>query len=930
MDGLIEVIVNHTKVDEVQAACAILQTVDSNLKTWVLKVKKIEQKLGFCIFLGGILSPMSRVPMNVISLELKTYAANLVESIEIALKKSKNKHHYLLPLAASALCVCEHAIFYSKFDFILENLLIQQKDNVLRTACLESLYNLIYASMHKFEDKNEVRRQKIRGLVATNLCPTNKKSSVPVELEQIDIVIDIIELLSLIDVESVIGSLVMPFLQLNQPLVPEMLIIGVYSLLRIFNRHGGYVLTNLYPHMLSHLIDHPKTRHRKQTLKEILQLKPSEIRGIGESHLSTLSQCLSQAFTTLHQSVGNYTKVGEVKSIMETLPRERLLQFYAMEASLAGIQIVIPNSIHSSELFTYIAKYTLHIYPGVETNAIQTLKQAIVQRPSFRFLISYSLFKLIFSIPDNFQDAIKLYSKNLLEVLRAWYHRIAENNDIKELKNDYDGHASITDSNFAQLDALGFFFLCQPNHQTQSTGFEIIKTTLMLSEFYPNSFQSAPLYSIIIEHGAESISQSFISKYIFSEPEINIKKVPNIEDFFNKLSDSNDLYRLRHSKVLGKLFNYVVIKGLNETANSFIKIVKDRIVPCQNSLDQLKDENIINNFSGITPQEKFLLWRNYIVVFCAGCGLIDTTNEVPQQAADQMAVESARDLFKLVIPIIRCDNIDRRYAAESAITFLLPSLRNTLLNELSNYEKIAFSDDKSKPKQKLTYAIILSYVYRIIVENLCNGSLFDNEDDSILKHIFSVIKYQIERIPDGASPSDNVLDIQFWRYNICITLLLIFSDINKVKQLNCKGEYDHEFFNNCFAFLTKCSGYGDTQSATPDLQKSKDWKALLQFIGDKIFDEREYFKARFEEQSDALQYAASEALVQLCYGPCDEDEQRRKIIWIGNVFASGSKKVFLFYFYFILFCLLSFLFFYFLYLFLFNLFYSFNFNNYFY
>lgn len=875
MDGLVEVEVNHTLDDQVKAACGIISTVDSNLKPWVLKVKKVEQKLGYCAFLGSILSTMSQVPTESIASELKSMASGLVESIEATIKKSKTKHLYLLPLAASTLCVCDHSVFYNKFDFLVENLLLPHKDAMFRTACLESVYNLIYASMTKFDDKNEARKQKIRGYIAHNLCPSNnlKKTLLSYEEEQIDIVLDIIELLSLLDVESVIASIIMLFLN-YQPMTPEYLMIGIYSLLRIYKRLGGVVVSNLYPQILIQYVNHPKTRQRKQTLNDIILQKKSsaENRHIGEAHLTFFSQYLSQNLAILHQSLGNFTKVGDQKHYDSTF-KDKASMFYALEASIAGIQIVIPSGIYSVELFTYITKYTLHNYPGISITSLQVLKQIITSRgASYAFLISHCLYKIIFSIPDQYQDTLNDYANNILQLFRTWYY--AANSEENQLAPTEE--LSINEPNFEDLDGLGLFFLCNSNCNIQEYGYEILKTIQALSGHYPK-FPLKSLYSVINNYSSECIASSYVNNSLFSKTMSVPNQVPTFEEIIKK-DNRHSKFHYQYSKILAKTVNHLVKDGLVDTFKSFFKIVKDRIIPCQSSIE--------------TDDKVLLLWRNYVSCFSAGSELIDSqNNDMNPSQIDTSTIDNARDLIKLLLPNIRSSHKGKKFAAESAITYMTQSVKSSLISELSIYERYAFYDEKVKPKVKTQSMIILSYVYRIILENMCLGYLLDNEYANF-KQISPIFKQLIDRTSsDDQNTSDNTIDIQFYRYNICQSLKLIFSEINTIKQLHCKDIYEREFFDSCFGFLTKCSGFGDTMAATTDAQKSKDRKAFLVYIKDHPADEKERLKSIFEEQAVYLQNCACESLVQLCYAPCDDDEQRKKMIWIANVFASGSLFV---------------------------------------
>ena len=896
IDSLSEVLVNHTLDEEVKASCSVIPTIEANLKVWILKSKKMEQKLGFCSFIGAVLAPLSRAPHNYLSSEIKSQASSLIELIEITIRKSKNKQKnvFILPLAVSVLCACDFSVFNSKFEFFLEQLLlVPYKEQQLRTVCLEALYNLLYASFTKYEEANDSRKQKIRAAVASHLYPANKKSPIPIELDQVDIIIDIIHLLSLYDMDSTITNIIVPYIQSSQPIIPEMIIVAVYSLLRIFKQQGGHVETPLVPFMLNHLVDHPKTRHRKQTLQSLIEITPSDNRLINESQLILLSQFLSQTITVLNQSVGNYTKITDVKHNFDHLPKDKLFLFYSLEAIIAAIQITIPNSVHSTDLFSILTKCTLHCYNGIEINSLQVLKKVIINNPSFRFTIAHCLYKTLLTISDTHQDAIKLFAKYSSELLKLWHGQQLINENFIELNHEYDGIALITEPNFSQLDSLGFFFLCQPNLQTQIAGFEIIKSSKLLFDLISKGHFTT-LYSIIINHGAEVIAMSFTSKSLFTEVEPIPSKIPNFDEVL-KANDTSEAARLRYSRILAKLFNYVVIGGTIDTAKAFIKIIKDRIPPCQHLLEHhhlkhedLNSSNIISNHnvSNQSSGDILFLWRNYISIACAACEVIDTnifdaSNVV---AGDHQTIESSRDLFKLIIPFVRNENHDRRFAVESALSYLLPAVKNSLILELSQYEKIAFHEDKTKSKLKTHNAIILSYIYRIIIENMSKGTLLEN-DSTNLKIFFAIIRHQLEKCADNSVLNfESPLDVQFWHYNLCLSIKLLFEEINTVKQLNCREEYDQDLFENCFLFLTRCSGYAD-------YDKVKERKALLNYIKDKSYDEREYSKTLFEDQTNALQFAASEALIQLCYSPCDEEEQKRKLNWIGNVFATGPKNV---------------------------------------
>ena len=1013
LDGMQQVFVNASVKSEINAACQVYNTISQNLRVWLVKPKKTAEKSALSSLLGIIFYPVAEAPLGTVDNEARTSAKGLYDIIEANMKKTKNQH--LLTLAVCSLCVTSAQIFHDKFDHLLEQLLVQPKEQFLRTSLLESLYTLVYSSMTTYDDKNEARRQRVRGSIASNLFPSNKKLLHPIELEHIDIIVDIIDLLSTLDIESVVSSIILPMIQINQqPFNYEYLIIGFLSFIRIYNRTNMKNIQIEVSPLLQSFYNHPRCIFRKRTLQKLLDSKSNELLSakIGEAHLKQAIQNAATIISTLHPTISTYTLASN-KITLENIPRDKLFQIYAIEATVSTLRICIPNNLHCNELFNYLSHYTIHLSPGLIDDSIFILKYIMKHKPAFRYALASSYNRFVRTIPDSEQQLIHKTAVYYFDLLSIWYQEM-QNPSFSDgspgnFDNpfDFEGKADIPNYNFSSMEAIGLFYMCNSNINTREIGYNTIKLISDIhSLFIDSSLSSTPyvtLHSILLENNdaimdkctlepfykvilkefdldstqefllSSQSNPSVINSMNSSTPSIPIRfststgvntapptatsnlnkqsisylkenRLVSVLHFLCFLKKENDLrseqIQFQWMRILASVIEFIC-EYSPEISKEFWRIIKDRVLLVQNqTLSEIQYKystsspsnafslgSINNNPSSLCVSNNLtelgVLWGNYMHAAISSCAINDGSifDANSSSTSADTILHSSRDLFKIIIPLVRSEYPIISAIVQSSFSFL-PSLGiNSLLVEVSSYERAAFVDDKVKKQQKQQIAIMLSFIYRIIAENKFSEYLFD--DISTLKHHLQFITNQLDkldRVGEQSSQSnvDNPLDVLFWRFNICSYLSKIFHEVITVKNKKCRDFLDNQLFERIFSFLIQCSGFGDNANSLNDIQKSKERKNLMSYLKQKsvaqptsslahasmigapsghpspssIEDTNKAMKDLFEYYSDAIQLASGKALVHFCYGTCDDDEEKRKFCWIGNIFSSNFERVF--------------------------------------
>lgn len=970
IDGMEHVVVNSSIPNQVRDGCRVFTIISRNLRVWLVKPKKNEQKYALAGLLGTIFAPLASAPL-VSDADSRNHAQSLYELIEANMKKSKNPH--LLPIAVCTLCISSAQIFHEKFDSILELLLIMPKESILRSLFLEHMYTLLYASMTKYDDKNEGRRQRIRGVIAAQLYPIGKKLNFLTELEHIDIIVDIIELLSIHDIESVVSSIIIPFLQIQQPIISEHILIGFISLMKIYHQviskkskeepqqqqqdenhqnsnssNETQDLSTMNSKNIIYLMlpfyEHTKCLFRKKTLNSLVNNIEKKGLKIGEAHIKQASQCAASVLSSFHGSISAFSKLnGQIQ--LDSLPREKLFQIYAVEAAVSSIFICIPGTIHCMELLGYLSQYTIHNYFGLAQISTAILRHITKTKPSFRSAIVHAFARFARIAPDAEPQLMSKSAENYLELLRIWYHQIKENENEnqqqqQEFLYEFENKSDLQKPNFPQIESLGLLYLCSPHSHTRTMGYEIIKTSAVLHEHCKQTLGdiTPSIFYLIIEKAPSIIQKSYFEPfyvnnenifYSFSTSTLSPhlpKIVPTLDQFISIFQNEKDgifnFHQQQWSRILAGILQVIASECI-ETAKEFWKCVRERIIPVYQLVDNvfkessLGDTNVNQNqlqsqqqqqlntstalqleqqqliYSIHSPpmniltnkllspsifDEHVILWSNYIhsTIGCASAN----DSSIFEQSSNDKIIQSARDLFKIIIPTLKSESYIISITGKSALSFLPPLCVESFITELGTFYKLAFLDDKVKSKTKQNNAILLSYCYHLISKNHSDGYYFNEK--GILNHHLSYIQHQLDKIPEISNAQDSILDILYWRYHLCLTIDLLYHDLILNNGSECRSLIDDLLYQKIFSFLTFCSGYADTNNALNEQQKNKERKLFMNHSNQ--LDE-------FEKQAEAVQVAASKAISTLCFGICNDNEEKSKFTWISNIFSSGQIAI---------------------------------------
>lgn len=595
--------------------------------------------------------------------------------------------------------------------------------------------------------------------------------------------------------------------------------------------------------------------------------------------------------TQLHPQAALFSKAqGYID--LETIPRDKMFQIYGLEAAIGCLRTAIPGGVHCMEILGILCQNTIHSYPGLANTSTDILRDIVTRRPSFRSSVAHAFSRFARFVPDTEPQLMSKNAENILQLLRIWFHQLEGGSYERESRFDFEVQPETPEVNFAQLDALGILYMCSPLVHTRQSGSEILKTATALHAFYEGMGDLTPsIYPLLLRKAPVIIRRSFIAPGVVASAEFTTKPpllVPNLDQILLSLEKEKqgrcNVLQSRWSRILAGIAD-LASEECMETAKELWKCIKERVIPVQHTMESLRAEN--------SPlfEEQLTLWSNYIHV-AVGCSAVNDTS-IFETAGGEQTIQSARELFREIIPALKSNHFLITSEAQDAISFLPPMAVDSFVTELGNYNRSAFDEEKGKRALKQQNAIMLSYAYRVISVNRMPGYLYAVKGN--LTHHLSYLEHQLDRVPEIASTTDNVIEIMYWRYNLCLYIVHIYRDIVKEHGPRCRSELDSSLFQSTFSFLLTCSGYPDNGNSLNEVQKTKDRKQFLASYKARTEQDdtslAESSPEIFERQAISVQEAAGQAIAALCFGANEADEEDRKFHWISNVFQADQEVV---------------------------------------
>ncbi|KAL3692961.1 hypothetical protein R1sor_006612 [Riccia sorocarpa] len=880
--------------------------------------KKTELHHAMCNMLSSILAPMadggkgSWPPPGVDQALTLWYDAVLRIRNQLTHWMEKQSKHInvFYPLATLLLCLGDPVYFSTAFGSHLDQLhkLLREKNH--RSVALDCVHRVLRFYLKVYADSHQKNRVWVYLHNTTSqLLACLKKGSFTQDVQH-DKLVDICVTIAESNLDFCMSHMILELLRTEN--LSEAKVIGLRALLAV-------VSSPTHQRLVSDAFEEAQGS-APSSLRSSPTPSWSHATGVAASpsHMSTGS--VSSEATLNSHDVGPYIPkvrlaLGSIikachatygsalltssKTTIEPVTKEKSQGWLVFRWALKCVPHLIPEQWRAEKLTEIIPVYAISIEPGVREEAVQVLFRTVRDLPQSRFAVMRGMANFILRIPDDFPLLIHTSLGRLVQLLHSWRACLAEESNSAENRasrrgskeagtmfsasRPYEDTSACFDP--SGMDAVGLIFLCSVDLQIRHTALELLRCVRALQNDITRSTQkedphgksrmepdSTFVIDVFEETGDDVVQRSYWDSGRWYDLRKEWDIVPGDLTLQNVL-ESNE--KGRWARCLSELVNYVA-----------------ELCPAAVQGARLE---VVGRLAHITPMElggkatqtneldgKLDQWHMYSMFACS----------CPPEESD----DGIKELLRLVFPSLKSGNEGQIYAATLALGHSHLETCELMLTELSSFMEEVTSEMESRSKwksQKLRredVRVHVADVHRMVAEKIWPGMLVKRP---LLRTHFQRFIQDTVRQVVSATP-ENFQDIQPLRYSLACVLRCLAADMVRASSEKFTPGTRKSLFDLlsswCDDTSTAWAGDGISEYRREIEKYKSSQNVRTKDSVDKISVEKE-----INEQVDAIQWVAMNAMAALLYGPCFDDSARkmsgRVVSWINGLFLEPATRL---------------------------------------
>ncbi|XP_046667613.1 protein furry isoform X2 [Homalodisca vitripennis] len=732
-------------IEEFEASFQFMQ----ECAQYFLEVKDKDIKHALAGLFVEILVPVAATVKNEVNVPcLKNFVESLYSQTLDMCTKSKHRLA-LFPLVTCLLCVSQKTFFLQNWHYFLAMCLshLKNRDPKMCRVALEALYRLLWVYMIRIKcESNSATQSRLQSIV-NSLFPKGSKAVVPRDTP-LNIFVKIIQFIAQERLDFAMREIVFDLLSVGRPikiiLTPERMSIGLRAFLVVADSLQQKEGEPPMPRTSGVLPSGNTLRVKKTFLNKMLT--EDTARSIGMSayfpHVRRVFVDILRALDVHYGRPLMMTSTQNVnKEPDEMITGERKPRIDLFRTCVAAVPRLIPEGITGAELVDLLARLTVHMDEELRGLAYQSLQTLVIDFPDWRqdVILGFTQF-LARDVQDTFTQLMDNGLRMLLQLITSWKNALGPTRDrqpkdtdtlrtsVTPRRSDHALREQSVCSVFHQVEGFALVMLCNNRLCPRRLAVHILREVKTLIKAFGALEDDQPVIDVI-DRCCPQVVDSCMAMLPPAE-KAAVLSVSNID--LQWISDRNSSvwtgglqdessWKPSSNMISGAsdpwavcLFGFLergrVLTHCPSAVSHSWPIVYSRLHSLFTVIDPTPvSDNRASLLRSSAPPRKpiterdmhMVVWRNYVtfamrvvppapspIVRCASpdLSLSSSPDSLTTERMDNKAVNTSPSaLYKLVIPLLRCEVADVRDAAVHALGKVNSDALKDLMEELVVY-----------------------------------------------------------------------------------------------------------------------------------------------------------------------------------------------------------------------------------------------------
>lgn len=871
--------------------------------------KKSELHHALCNMLFSILAPVADAgkgqwpPSGVDATLSLWYDAVFRFRSQLMHWMEKQSKHIIVgyPLVTLLLCVGDPQNFNSNFGTHMEHLYKLLREKSLRSMALDCLHRAVRFYLNVYaETQPKNRVWDYLHSVTSQLLALLKKGSLTLDAQH-DKVVEFCLTIAESNLDFAMNHMILELLRNDNP--SEAKVIGLRALLAVVSspshhRTGSDTFKSEDAHATTTSSSFSPWSSAgsgvSASARHPFSSTPVSSDGSHDisQYIPKVRAALDQIIRTCHSTYGG-ARLTSPKATLDSMTKEKQQGWMVFIWALKCVPKLIPEIWRNDRMTEILPAYGISREPGVREEAVQVLFRTVRALPDSRPAVMKGMANFILQLPDDYPLLIHTSLVRLVQLIHAWRNCLAEESfyvgkrSTKSAKGSGElNHRSFplrmngSTNNFSPhgMDAIGLIFLCSVDVQTRLTALELLRCVRALqndirwySKRKSDFEELQPTFVIdVFEEASEDIVQKCYwdpGRWFDLRREWDV--VP-AEVTLQSILESHD--KGRWGRCLTELVKYTAVLCPDAVDAARLEVVQR--LANMTPLDLGGKVSQVQDFDGKLEQ-----WHLYSMFACS----------CPAEDSEDGGMQAAKDMFGMIFPLLRSTSEGQIYAATLALGHAHGDLLEVMLISLKIFLEEVTSEAESRPKwksQKLRrddIRVHVANVYRMVADSIWPGML--GRKPMLRVHFARFINETVRHI--SSSPQDVFQELQPLRYSLASVLRALSPELVKANS----ETLDPRTRKKLFELLSSwCDDSLNTwgQDSGSDYRREIERYKSAQSVRTKDSMEKINLDKEVNEQVEAVQWMAMNAMAALLFGPCFDDGARkitgRVFTWINGLF----------------------------------------------